>query len=85
MIQEHCDKDPEIKKAHERSKPLFEINQVIIELQIKENLSQRQLAKRLKLTKKELDSIQTDEDNITVDLLYRVAHSLGREVKIRFV
>lgn len=52
MIQEQCDQDPEFKKIHERSKPLFEMNRAIIDLQIKENLSLRQLAKRLKLTKK---------------------------------
>ena len=77
-------KDPEFKKEWEKSEVAYQVTRELINARIKNNISQRQLAKNAGTTQAVISRIENMNVSPSVGLLQRIADSLGKKLEIRF-
>lgn len=76
-------KDPEFRKEWEATEPEHNLAQQIIEARLKQNLSQRDLAKRVKTTQAIISRIESGSANTSISLMKRFAKALDTDLTIR--
>lgn len=77
-------KDPDFKKEWEKGEAAYQITRELIHARIRGRLSQRQLAKKAGTTQAVISRIENMSVNPSVDLLQRIAASLGKKLEIKF-
>ena len=77
-------KDPEFKKEWEKSETSYQVTRALIGARIKGNISQRQLAKKAGTTQAVISRIENMTVSPSINLLGRIAESLGKKLEIRF-
>lgn len=77
-------KNPEFKKAWEESEPEYQLGKRLIEARLKQNISQRDLAKKANTTQAVISRIEAMNSNPSIGLLKRLAEALGTKLKIGF-
>ncbi|OIO35013.1 MAG: hypothetical protein AUJ74_07825 [Candidatus Omnitrophica bacterium CG1_02_44_16] len=78
-------KNKEFRKAYELERAKVALAQRIAELRQECHVTQKELAKRLRVSQQFISQIETaEEGNLTVDTLIGLAKSLGRGIKISF-
>lgn len=77
-------KNPEFKKAWDDSEPEYQVACAIIEKRMAGEISQRQLAKKMKTTQAVISRLETMDANPTVEFLQRLARALGTKITISF-
>lgn len=75
-------KDPEYKKAYDELEPEFALIRLMIEKRIKEGLTQKQLAKKMKIKQPLISRFESGTYNPSLKFLYRVAKGLDAKLKI---
>jgi len=75
-------KDPEFRKEWEATEPEHNLAQQIIEARLKQNLSQRDLAKRVKTTQAIISRIESGSANTSISLMKRFANALDTDLTI---
>lgn len=78
-------KDPNFKKIWEKSKPEYQLSQKIIELRIKEKISQSQLAQKSKTTQSIISKIESMSANPSFKTLKRIGNALNCDININFI
>ena len=76
-------KDPEFKRLFDEFGQQLEISYQILQLRKKKKMSQAQLAKKIHTTQGNVARIESGNQNLTVELLNRVATALGTNLTIK--
>ena len=77
-------KDKKFAKAWKESEPEYNLACQLIELRQKENLSQRDLAKKIKTSQVAISRIETMTGNPSLKLLKRLSLALNTNLNISF-
>lgn len=75
-------KDPEYKKAYDELGPEFALIRLMIERRLKHGLTQKQLAKKMKIKQPVISRFEQGNFNPTLKFLNRVATALDAKLKI---
>ncbi len=75
-------KDPEFRKEWEATEPEHNLASQIIEARLKQNLSQRDLAKRINTSQAIISRIESGSANTSISLMKRFAKALDIELTI---
>ena len=85
FLNENLENDPEFKKIWKANEERRELVKKIIALRIKENLTQRDLARRIGTNQTAISRLESGKYNPSVDFLIRIARALNKRVDINFV
>lgn len=77
-------KDPEFKKAWEESELEYQIATQLIEARLAKNLSQRDLAKKMKTSQAVVSRLESMNANPSLSLLKRITQALDVKLTINF-
>jgi ribosome-binding protein aMBF1 (putative translation factor) len=77
-------KDPEFRKIWEESEPEYLLARELIQKRLGQNMSQRDLAKKLKTSQAVISRIETMSANPSLSLLKRIAKVLGTDLQLSF-
>lgn len=83
LVKEQLMKDEEFKAEYEKLKPRYEVISQIIEVRNKQNITQEELALRVGTKKSNISRLESGSYNPSLDMLVKVAKSLGKEVHIK--
>ena len=72
----------EFSGEYEKLKPRYDVISQIIEERAKQNITQEELAFRVGTQKSNISRLESGTYNPSLDFLIKVAHSLGKEMKI---
>ena len=74
--------DEEFKTEYDRLQPRYEIISQIINARKEQNMTQSELARKVGTQKSNISRLESGNYNPSLDFLIKVAHSLGKELKI---
>lgn len=74
--------NPEFRKEWEATEPEHNLARQIIEARLKQNLSQRELATRIKTSQAIISRIESGSANTSISLMKRFAKALGTDLTI---
>lgn len=77
-------KNPKFKKEWENSEAEYQLSRKLIEARLKNNLSQRDLAKKVHTSQAAISRIEAMHGNPSLSLLKRIAQALGTKIQISF-
>ena len=78
-------KDPEFVRAYQELQPEFAIIRKIIESRVKEGVTQKELAKRMKTRQSAISRLESGRANPSLSFLQRLAEALNSRLEIRFL
>lgn len=76
--------DPELKAEYDLLEPAYEITREVIRLRIEKGLTQKQLAELVGTKQSAISRLENGSYNPSIEFLSKIAHALGKEVKISF-
>lgn len=74
--------DEEFKTEYDKLQPRYEIISQIINARKEQNMTQSELARKVGTQKSNISRLESGNYNPSLDFLIKVAHSLGKELKI---
>lgn len=74
--------DEDFKNEYERLQPRYEIISQIIQARKEQKMTQADLAKRMGTQKSNISRLESGNYNPSLDFLSKVAHCLGKDLKI---
>lgn len=74
--------DDGFKEEQEKLQPRYEIISQIIEIRKEKHMTQSELAKKVGTQKSNISRLESGNYNPSLDFLIKVAHCLGKELKI---
>lgn len=77
-------KNPEFKKLYEESQPEFEIAKAIIRARIQNNITQKELAKRMNTTQSVISRVEQARTSPSISFLKRLATALNTSLSVQF-
>jgi len=77
-------KDPEFKKLWEENEPEYVLAEQIIQKRLKNKISQRTLAKKLKTSQAAISRIESMNGNPSLSFLKRLATALDSKLILQF-
>lgn len=77
-------KDPKFRKALKDSRPEYEIARAMILARIKNKMTQKELARRLKTKQSVISRVETAQTTPTISFLKRFVQVFGGSLKIGF-
>lgn len=77
-------KDPEVRKAWEETRVEYEIARALIRARIKHNLTQTQLAKKLKTKQSVISRVESGQTTPSLSFLKRLAEALDSTLRVEF-
>lgn len=83
-VKELLMKDEEFKSEYEKLKPRYDVISQIVEERAKQQITQEELALRVGTQKSNISRLESGIYNPSLDFLIKVAHSLGKEMRIVF-
>ena len=84
-LREHL-KDPEVKKAYEEEGVVVELAVQIARLREQKGFSQRELARRLHTSQQTISRLESPRNgSLSLHTLIKLAHALGKKLKVQFV
>ena len=78
-------KDPKFRAAFEKAGARFEAAYAILEMRHEGKLSQKALAKKLKISQAAVARMESGTQNLTLKTLFKIGHVFGKKLEIRFV
>lgn len=78
-------KDPEFRRIWEKSEPQRRIASQLIKARIEQDVSQKQLAKKIGTTQAVISRIENSSVNPSIGIIYKLATALGKKLEINFV
>ena len=84
ILKKELLKDPEFKIEYEKMQPKFEVVAAIIEARIKEGLTQKALARKIKTKQSAIARVESGKANPSIGFLQKLAEALGKKLVIRF-
>lgn len=84
-VKENLMMDEEFKNEYDKLRPRYEIIAQIIEARKENHMTQEELAKKVGTQKSNISRLESGNYNPSLDLLIKVAHCLGKELKIQML
>lgn len=78
-------KDPKVRQAYLELQPEFAIIRKIIEARVKEGVTQKELARRMKTKQSAVSRLESGRANPSLSFLQRLAKALGTRLEIHFL
>ena len=78
-------KDDEFKAEYEKLKPRYELIAQIIDARNKLNITQEELAQRVGTQKSNISRLESGSYNPSLDMITKIARSLGKQINISLV
>ena len=78
-------KDPEFKREYEKLQPEMDVIRAMVDARISQNLTQKQLSDRTGIDQADISKLENGTRNPTLNLLKRLADSMGMSLKIEFI
>ena len=79
-------KNPRVRKAYEEEGVFVELAIQIARLREQKGITQRQLARKLKTSQQTISRLEsTDNESISLRTLIKLAHALGKQLKVQLV
>lgn len=78
-------KDPEFKKAYDKLTPKYALIEAMITARSKKDLTQKQLAVKLKTKQSAIARLESGRSNPTYNFLQKIAKATDTTLEIRFV
>ena len=79
-------RDPVFRKTYDEEGVYAELAIQIARLRIRKGFSQRQLARRLRTSQQMISRLESPHNgSLSLQTLIKLAHALGKDLKIRFV
>jgi|WetSurMetagenome_2_1015567.scaffolds.fasta_scaffold252286_2 DNA-binding XRE family transcriptional regulator len=78
-------KDPRFRAAYEAAGERIEAAYAITVMRHKKRMTQKEMAKRLKISQSAVARIEQGGQNLTIETLSKIAALFGKKVKIKFV
>ena len=82
FVKEQLMKNDEFKLEYDKLKPRYEVISEIIRLRKENNMTQQELAFKIGTKKSNISRLESGNYNPSLDFLYKVAKSLGKEIHI---
>ncbi len=77
-------KDPAFRKEWEASEVEYQVSRQIIAERLRQHMTQTDLAKKVNTTQAVISRIERMTENVSVELLKRIAAAFGTRVNVRF-
>ena len=77
-------KDPEFKKEWDALEPQRKLKRRVIELRMKKEMTQKQLAKKLDTKQSAISRLEKGMINPTIDFLNKLASAFGKKLVVEF-
>ncbi|OGG29266.1 hypothetical protein A3A63_03670 [Candidatus Gottesmanbacteria bacterium RIFCSPLOWO2_01_FULL_46_9] len=77
-------KDPVFKKEWEASEVEYQVSRQIISERLRQHMTQKELAKKVNTTQAVISRIEHMTENVSMELLKRIATAFGTRVKVQF-
>lgn len=78
-------KNPVFRKAYEEAGERLRARYEITVMRHKKKMTQKQLAKKMKMNQTSIARIEAGEQNLTIGTLKKFARAFGKKLQIRFV
>lgn len=78
-------KNPRFKKHYDEYGKQLEIAYQILQLRKQKNISQAQLAKKLKTKQSNIARIESGKQNLSIQTLNSIAHALNSDLTVNFL
>lgn len=78
-------KDPEFEKEWNEIQPEMDVIRAMIDMRIKQNLTQKELASRTGIDQADISKLENGTKNPSLKLLKKLAAGMGMQLKIEFV
>jgi len=75
-------KDEEFKKEYDRLKPRYDVISQVVSIRKQLNMTQEELANKIGTQKSNISRLENGNQNPSIDLLYKIANALGRDLTI---
>ena len=75
--------DEKFSEEYERLRPRYELISQIIEVRKEQHMTQAELAQKVGTQKSNISRFESGNYNPSLDFLIKVAHSLGKNIKIQ--
>lgn len=82
--EEMFQRDPELRKRYDALGPRYELIARIMELRIKYDLTQAQLAKMIGTKQSAISRLESGDYNPSVQLLEKIAKALNKKLTVTF-
>lgn len=77
-------KNPEFAREYKALEPEYEIIKQVIKNRTEQNLTQKELAKRVGIKQSNISRLESGNYNPSLDFLKKIAGGLGKEIHIEF-
>ena len=79
-------RDPEVRKAYEEESVIVDVAIQITSLRARQGLTQRELARRLRTSQQMISRLESPHNgSLSLRTLSKLAHALGKDLKVQFV
>ncbi len=76
--------NPNLKKEYDELAPIYEVQSQVIKLRNSRGLSQKQLADMIGTKQSAISRLESGNYNPSIQLLYKIANALDKEMHIEF-
>ena len=83
--KKHALKDPKFKAEYDRQQPEFAVIKAIIEARIKNDMTQKEVAKKIGTKQSVISRLESGRGNPTLSFLKKMAVAFSSRLEIRFV
>jgi transcriptional regulator with XRE-family HTH domain len=84
-LNERLEKDNEFKKIWEEEAIKREVIKMLIEMRIKEGLTQKGLAKKLKTSQSSIARLESGKGNPTLNFLVKLGNALNKKLELHYI
>ncbi len=85
FIEQEFNNDPELKKMYEEELELLRIAKQISDVRKKQKLTQEQMAQKLGTTQSVVARIEAGKQNVSFNILFKIAEIFHKKLEINFV
>ena len=82
QIKNRLLKNPELKRAYEELGPEFSVIALLINMRLRQHISQRELAERIGTKQSAIARFESGTYNPSLSFLYRIANALDARLKV---
>ena len=84
-LNERIEKDKEFKKIWEEETIKRDVIKMLIQMRIKEGLTQKELAERLKTSQSSIARLESGNANPTLNFLVKLGKVFNKKIELRYV